>query len=131
MTENDALEKETKEMEMRLQMLQERLSQQKLDEKPTTNGARWKSSKPEKGSIRAYGKEVTEKFRTKQLELENSMETNTRMSASMTISATTTERNIVSPNVATKPSVSESPTITNSSGNFTTKGIKIMINLNL
>lgn len=76
MAESAILEKEAKEMELRLQVLQDRLMQQQLEaektQKTSANGCRWKSSNPEKGSVRAYGKEVTEKFKTKTLERDNS-----------------------------------------------------------
>ena len=66
MTETEILEKQTKEMESRLQNIQERYAQQQLDGDSTSNAGgsgKWKSSRVEKGSIRAYGKEVTEKFK--------------------------------------------------------------------
>lgn len=67
----DVLEKETNEMEARLQVLQERLrAQQMMDTDAKNNsGPKWKSSKVEKGSIRSYGKEVSEKAKKKTLEL--------------------------------------------------------------
>lgn len=117
MTEGDVLEKEAKEMEMRLQVLQERLTQQKMDETKPAGASRWKSSRPEKGSIRAYGKDVTDKFRTRILERENSSESNTRMSSTMPSAAAGS----FSPDLSIKPS-SESPRKSLSSGNFTTKG---------
>lgn len=66
----DVLEKETNEMEARLQILQERLRAQQMtesDAKP--GGSRWKSSKAEKGSIRSYGKEVSDKAKKKTMEI--------------------------------------------------------------
>lgn len=65
--ETDVLEKDTREMEMRLQMLQERMRQQNLEadklKQQTGSSSKWKGSKVEKGSIRQYGKEVTEKVK--------------------------------------------------------------------
>jgi hypothetical protein len=76
MPESTILEKEAKDMEIRLQVLQERLTQQQLEaektQKTSVNGCRWKSSNPEKGTVRSYGKDVTEKFKSKTLEKENS-----------------------------------------------------------
>lgn len=47
-------------MEIRLNMLQEKIQMQALNEttKPTSLGSRWKSARTDK-SIRSYGKEVT------------------------------------------------------------------------
>ncbi len=75
MSESTALEKEAKEMELRLQILQDRLAQQQQEtektQKASSNGLRWKSSNPEKGTVRSYGKEVTEKFKVKTQERES------------------------------------------------------------
>jgi hypothetical protein len=45
-------------------MLQERIQQQAQEESETKSGTRWKSAK-EKGSIRAYAKDVQEKHKKK------------------------------------------------------------------
>jgi hypothetical protein len=66
--ESTLLEKEAKDMEVKLQVLQERLLQQQLESEKTSksaSGTRWKSSNPQKGSIRAYGKDVSERVKTK------------------------------------------------------------------
>eukprot|EP01039_Chlorochromonas_danica_P007291 gene7291-8068_t len=66
-TESQLLEKDTKEMEARLTLLQERMRQQNQENERNkmmaNNGSRWKTSKPERGSIRQYGKEVTDKVK--------------------------------------------------------------------
>ncbi|RYH05291.1 hypothetical protein EON65_45120, partial [archaeon] len=62
--ESDLLEKDAREMEVRLQLLQERMRQQneELEKSQQRNGgSKWKNAKPEKGSIRQYGTEVREK----------------------------------------------------------------------
>ena len=56
-------------MESRLKMLQERMKQQQQEAEENAklagagSNSRWKSSKAEKGSIRAYGKELQEKVK--------------------------------------------------------------------
>lgn len=68
MTETQVLELETKDMETKLLLLQEKMKQQQLEAEktaPVAGSTRWKSSRPEKGSIRSYGKEVTEKHKVK------------------------------------------------------------------
>lgn len=68
----DVLEKETNEMEARLQILQERLRSQQMletDAKTNAGSSKWKSSKVEKGSIRSYGKEISEKAKKKTMEI--------------------------------------------------------------
>ncbi len=57
------MEKEAKDMESRLQMLQDRMKQQQIDESSNKSGSKWKSSSKEKGSISSYGKEVQEKHK--------------------------------------------------------------------
>jgi hypothetical protein len=59
------LEKEAKEMEQRLKVLQERMTLQQLESESTksSGSSKWKSSKTEKGGIRTYGKEIQEKYR--------------------------------------------------------------------
>jgi hypothetical protein len=62
--ESSKLEMETKEMESRLLVLQDQVKAQNLDMPTLSQGSsKWKSSNTSKGSIRAYGKEVTEKFK--------------------------------------------------------------------
>lgn len=60
-------------MEARLQILQERLKQQQMDStaevKSSASSSRWKSSKTEKGSIRSYGKEISDKAKKKTQEI--------------------------------------------------------------
>jgi hypothetical protein len=78
-------------MEMRLQMLQERLKQQsELEGTKNTGGNRWKSAKPEKGSIRAYGKEIADKAKKKSSDYHNGtlMSKSTTLPATSTVSAT-------------------------------------------
>jgi hypothetical protein len=58
------LEKEAKEMEIRLRMLQERMQTQNLEDAASTLGGttgKWKSSNQSKGSLIRYGKDVKEK----------------------------------------------------------------------
>lgn len=58
------LEKEAKEMEIRLRMLQERMQTQNLEDSAATLGGttgKWKSSNQSKGSLIRYGKDVKEK----------------------------------------------------------------------
>lgn len=57
-------------MEARLQVLQDRLRAQHMTESDAKSGGpRWKSSKVEKGSIRSYGKEVSDKAKKKTMEI--------------------------------------------------------------
>lgn len=63
-TESDLLEKDAREMEARLQLLQEKMRQQneELEKNQQRNGgSKWKNAKPDKGSIRQYGTEVRDK----------------------------------------------------------------------
>ncbi len=58
------MEKEAKDMESRLQMLQDRMKQQQIDESANKTGStKWKSSSKEKGSVSSYGKELQEKHK--------------------------------------------------------------------
>lgn len=50
-------------MEARLSILQDKVKTQQLDTATISGSGKWKSSSTEKGSIRAYGKEVTDKFK--------------------------------------------------------------------
>jgi hypothetical protein len=63
MSESERLAKEAKEMEARLSILQDKVKTQQLDTATISGSGKWKSSSTEKGSIRAYGKEVTDKFK--------------------------------------------------------------------
>mmetsp|Transcript_28190 Transcript_28190/g.40143 ORF Transcript_28190/g.40143 Transcript_28190/m.40143 type:complete len:589 (+) Transcript_28190:35-1801(+) len=68
-SETSVLEKDAKEMESRLKMLQERMKLQQQEAEANTkmagagSNSRWKSSKPEKGSIRGYAKDIQEKHK--------------------------------------------------------------------
>lgn len=72
-SETATLEKDAIEMEMRLKMLQEKMAQQQQQEasKMGNSGTLWKSSRPDKGSVRSYGKDVQEKHRRKMETLEH------------------------------------------------------------
>lgn len=63
--ETDFLEREAKEMEVRLQMLQSRMQQQNLDDAALakTGGSRWKSARTDKGSVTSYAKDVQERIK--------------------------------------------------------------------
>jgi hypothetical protein len=63
-TESQVLEKNAREMEMRLQLLQERMRQQNAEQSQRPAGStRWKGSKLEKGSVTQYGREMSEKVK--------------------------------------------------------------------
>eukprot|EP01041_Mallomonas_annulata_P008068 gene8068-16554_t len=65
-SESEVLEKEAKEMESRLRMLQERLKQDEESLPPSDkSGTKWKSARQDKGSIRSYAKDVHEKIKNK------------------------------------------------------------------
>jgi hypothetical protein len=59
----ELLEKDTKEMEIQLQMLQMRMQQQAEDDAnvPKVGGARWKAARPDRGSATRYAKDVQDK----------------------------------------------------------------------
>ena len=59
----ELLEKDTKEMEVQLQMLQARMQQQAEDDAnvPKVGGARWKAARADRGSATRYAKDVQEK----------------------------------------------------------------------
>lgn len=63
----ELLEKESREMEMRLKMLQEKMEQQQIEDssKPRVGGARWRSARTDKGSVTAYSKDVQENYKKK------------------------------------------------------------------
>ena len=94
-SETTILERDAKEMEARLKMLQERmrLQQQEAEANAKLAGAgsnsRWKSSKTEKGSIRSYGKEVQEKHkkRTEESGGDTSIRSAVMTSSSIDVSA--------------------------------------------
>ena len=63
-SETEVLEREAKDMEVRLQMLQERMQQQSLDDMAASKGgSRWKSARPDKGSVTAYAKDVQDRIK--------------------------------------------------------------------
>ena len=77
-------------MEARLKMLQDRMKLQQLEAEAIAkvgggSNARWKSSKVEKGSIRAYGKDVVEKH--KKREMDGTGDLSLRTSGSMKINS--------------------------------------------
>lgn len=65
--EADILDKEAKEMERNLKILQERMQQQNIEDEsiPKFGGSRWKSARPDKGSVTSYAKSVQDKHRKK------------------------------------------------------------------
>ncbi len=71
--ETEKLERESKEMEARLQMLQLRMQQQKEDDDatPKIGGSRWKSGRADKGNIRGYAKDVHEKIKRSEQRIES------------------------------------------------------------
>ena len=82
--ESEILDKEAREMEARLKMLNERMKQQsEVDISQASGGTKWKSSRQEKGGIRNFGKEVNEKYR-KKIEAEGGVDMLARTSASST-----------------------------------------------
>jgi hypothetical protein len=68
-TETDLLQKDTENMEARLQMLQERMKQQQAETAESSaragGSATWGSARKDKGSVGSYAKEVQEKFKKK------------------------------------------------------------------
>lgn len=82
MTESDILEKEAKEMEERLKLLNSRMQNQDSSAlmSSSAGGSKWGSSKVEKGGIRSFGKEVKEKTK-KRLEAEGGVENLIRTAA--------------------------------------------------
>lgn len=63
--ETEYLEKEAKDMEVRLQLLQARMQQQNEDDAALAKpgGARWRSARTDKGSVTAYAKDVQERIK--------------------------------------------------------------------
>ena len=111
-SETTILERDAKEMETRLKMLQERMRQQQQEAEANAklagagSNSRWKSSKTEKGSIRSYGKEVQEKYKKRAEESgDMSMRSAVMTSSSIDVSASRRKQ-------------AEYP----SAGNFLTKG---------
>jgi hypothetical protein len=70
--ETERLERESKEMEARLQMLQLRMMQQREDDAaaPKIGGSRWKSGRTDKGTIRGYAKDVQDKIKRSEQRIE-------------------------------------------------------------
>lgn len=103
-------------MEAQLQYLQDRNKQQQLESEkaPSTGSTKWKSSRPEKGSIRAYGKEVTEKHKTK----------TSTMGTDQLLGSSTREKKLSSVSRMEDPPLKNTVT---DNGNFTTKGITILV----
>ena len=66
-SEVDMLDREAKEMERNLKNLQERMLQQNIEDEatPKYGGSRWKSARPDKGSVTSYAKDIQEKHRKK------------------------------------------------------------------
>ena len=137
MTETDHLENETKQMEARLQILQDKLKESQINTdqalSSTSSSRKWKSSSAEKGSIRAYGKEVAEKFK-KRIVNDGIIPTVINPNASLTKQASDSESSIpltsnTSPlpsSSMTAPTYSQSPrenkiNLPFESGNFTTR----------
>lgn len=75
-SESAVLDREAKEMEQRLKQLQERMQRQQAADaaagiSASSGSGRWKSARAEKGSIRAYGRDVQEKHKKRQAEIES------------------------------------------------------------
>lgn len=68
-SEVDNLDRESKEMEQRLKSLQERMQQQQIEDEavPKFGGSRWKSARPDKGSVLSYQKDLQDKYRKKNI----------------------------------------------------------------
>eukprot|EP01006_Ploeotia_vitrea_P051382 TRINITY_DN67553_c14_g2_i3.p1 TRINITY_DN67553_c14_g2~~TRINITY_DN67553_c14_g2_i3.p1 ORF type:complete len:576 (-),score=40.09 TRINITY_DN67553_c14_g2_i3:379-2106(-) len=110
--QTEVLEKEAKEMEIRLKNLQSRMEMQKLEDEsiPKVGGARWKNAREDRGSIRSYAKDVqnrqqkssTKSKRTMDL-LTGAMKTNNTINTTIINNdpskyTTNPELNISSPN---------------------------------
>ena len=67
LSEVDILDIEAREMERNLKNLQERMLQQNIEDEatPKYGGSRWKSARPDKGSVTSYAKDIQEKHRKK------------------------------------------------------------------
>lgn len=61
---SEQLEKESKEMEARLQQLQDKLQKQQLEDS-ASGKSKWKSARVEKGGLGTYGKELEAKHKKK------------------------------------------------------------------
>ena len=61
------LDKEAKEMERNLKNLQARMQQQSIEDDavPKFGGSRWKSARPDKGTVKSYTKDIQDKHRQK------------------------------------------------------------------
>lgn len=64
-SETERLAREAKEMEDRLKILHEKVKEEEQAIPEKSGGARWKSARADKGSIRDYAKDVQEKHKTK------------------------------------------------------------------
>jgi hypothetical protein len=66
-SEVDVLDKEAKEMEKNLKNLQARMQQQSIEDEavPKFGGSRWKSARPDKGTVKSYTKDIQDKHRKK------------------------------------------------------------------
>ena len=67
--ETTRLENEAKEMEVKLQMLQMRMAQQRQEDAniPKVGGSRWNSARSDKGSATMYAKDVQERIKRQEL----------------------------------------------------------------
>lgn len=87
------LERESKEMEARLQMLQLRMQQQREDDAaaPKIGGSRWKSGRMDKGGVRGYARDVQEKIKRSEqrIETKRQQKTNSSLSQKPMMSMTT------------------------------------------
>lgn len=65
--EVDMLDKEAKEMERNLKNLQARMQQQSIEDEavPKFGGSRWKSARPDRGTVKSYTKDIQDKHRQK------------------------------------------------------------------
>lgn len=66
-SETELLEKDAKEMEIRLKMLQDRMEQQRLEDASVVKvgGARWSGARVDKGSVSTYARDLQEKYKKK------------------------------------------------------------------
>lgn len=66
-SEVNVLDKEAKEMEKNLKNLQARMQQQSIEDEavPKFGGSRWKSARPDKGTVKSYTKDSQDKHRKK------------------------------------------------------------------
>jgi hypothetical protein len=66
-TQSEVLERESKEMEERLRMLQQRMAVQDMMDaaQPKPGGARWRGARADRGTLGAYHKDVVDKHKRK------------------------------------------------------------------